>query len=197
MATDLQAQLVEVAGESAQLAGKLSALAQEPVPAPVVAAPRPRAPARPKLTVLVAVTGEDLAAQLGAELARLYPEDVLTVRYVPPAVLVDYLPLRLKLTIRHQHALAGGAEEFMVEQSSGPRGLFRGKTGSPGEIAEYVVRFFKRLKSKPAEVVAAPPAGGKRRKVKRQRPAAKKRRAPSFAALVRAAQRRIRARRRG
>jgi hypothetical protein len=165
MAENLQAQLVEVAGEGARLAGKLATIADTPMPSPRV----PRAPRLPKAAPITGdVGGEALASALEAELGYIFPADALTVRYVSPAVLVDYLPLRLKLTVRHQHALAGVGDEYSVEQSSGPRGMFRGKTGTPGEVVEYVVRFFKRLKAKPAEVVAAAPAGGKRRHAKRK-----------------------------
>lgn len=173
MADDLQAQLSEVAGEGAALAGKLATIAgaaATPPPPPAPArAPTTRAPRLPKAPALPLevgeALGEQLAAALAVELGRVFPEDVLTVRYVPPAILVDYLPLRLKLTIRHQHAIGGlgtGPDEVMVEQSSGPRGMFRAKTGTPREVVDGIVRFFKRLRAAPPPAAPA----GKRKHAK-------------------------------
>jgi hypothetical protein len=93
--------------------------------------------------------GAELVRTLSRELGRIYAPEQLTVRYLPPAVLVDYLPFKLKLTVRRQRdfgALAEGPVKVMVEQSSGPLGMFRPKTGTLEEIAGTIARFFKRLK---------------------------------------------------
>ena len=121
-------------------------------------------PARLKAAAASPVTGEEIAAALLLELAHVFPADVLRVRYAPPSVLVDYLPLHLKLTVRRQHAiegLSGAPDEVMVDQTTGPRGMFRPKTGTPREVIDYVVRFFRRLKARPAEVPPDLPVGGR------------------------------------
>ena len=163
----LRRQLLELAESSRRQAGRLAEIAG------MTETPRKaRAPARPKAAATARpVTGEEIAAALLLELAHVFAEDVLRVRYAPPAVLVDYLPLHLKLTVRRQHAIAGlsGApDEVMVDQTTGPRGMFRAKTGTPREVIGYVVRFFQRLKARPAEVApeaaVQPLPGGRSRR---------------------------------
>lgn len=183
MAATLQTQLVEVAGESARLAGHLQQLAETP---PESAAPTrppttraPRAPKVPASTLSAVPTGEEVAEELANGLRFLFPGGEVRVAYLPPTIWIDYAPVRLKLAVRHQHgleALGAPTDDFMVEQSAGPRGLFRAKTGTAREVVDYIGRFFKRLRAAPP----AAPAGGKRRHSKPKRPRAKLRRAPTW-----------------
>jgi hypothetical protein len=119
-------------------------------PAPAARAPRRRAaaPASPD-----AMTGEDMAEVLQRDLA--YLGSAVRVRFVAPSLWIDYVTptLKLKLVVRSQHAMGALVDdkpEAITNQVSGPQGLFRTKSGTPREVLEYIVRFFKRLVEKRA-----------------------------------------------
>ena len=110
-----------------------------------------------------AMSGEEMAAALESALEPLFPAGALRVRYVPPALWIDYAPLKFKIGVKSQRALGGlsdGPPVVSADQSAGPQGLFRSKEGTAREVVDYIVRFFKRLRDKPA------PAGGKKRHAK-------------------------------
>ena len=126
------------------------------------------APVEAKVVDPDAMDGEMIATALRNELTPLFPLGALRVRYEPPALWIDYLPMRLKISVRSQHVMeliTQGPKEVTADQSSGPQGLFRPKSGTARQVIDYIARFFKRLRDKP--VVEMPTsAGGKRRHAK-------------------------------